>query len=115
MHDYLIRDMVGAVSQALGIDISNSEEREKIYKALKNFWACSIVHIWGADDVIDAAGFHLAGSYVLTEEQAMEILHVVDHDLDSSVGISWQTIEDEISYYVCKNNIQPVVNDEEDE
>ena len=111
MENYLVKDMTLAIAEALHL---RENATQVVYDTLKNFWACSIVHIWGADDVIDAAEFHLDESYILTVEQAMEILQAIDHDLDNSEGVSWQTIEDEISYYVRTNNIQPVEDDGEE-
>ena len=117
MYDYLIRDMVGAVSQALGIDISNNKEREKIYNALRNFWSTSIADVWGVNDVIDCAEFHFEseGNYKLTEEQALEILMMIFRDLSATEGITWDVVEENTWDYIKDHNIQPVNEDNGEE
>ena len=116
MYDYLIRDMTGAVSQALGIDISNSEEREKIYKALKSFWSMSIADVWGVDDVQDCAQYHFEseGNFILTVDQAIEVLQNIQRNLDASTGITWEEVEAHTWDYIKSHNIQPTNEDEEE-
>jgi hypothetical protein len=63
---------------------------EAVKEALEEYWTNSIALVWTVSDVVDrAAGRGIA----VTEEQALEILHVCHKRHDANQGINWVVID----------------------
>jgi len=117
MYNYTIQDMAEAVCRALDIDILEDGKSLKIYNALQSFWSMSIADVWGADDVIDCAEFHFEseGNFILTVDQAVEVLQNIQRNLDATTGITWEEVEAHTWDYIKSHNIQPTNEDDEEE
>lgn len=58
-----------------------------------------LVITWSADDVIEQA---IKDGKSLTEDQAKRILKIVEDDVDSTIGVNWDTISHVIDMYLNK-------------
>ena len=95
----IIRDLV----QNLGYDIRNHYEsisKETILNQLQQIEEIErtqISHIWCVEDVQSAAE---ELGITLTEDQACEVLGIVEDEIDSEIGVNWNVIRSAVQWYV---------------
>ncbi len=102
----------GAVQKELTLSVQD---------AIKRLIECGdqnvCIAIWSDDDVIDRAR---AKGYLLTGEQCGKILTQVDRKQDASEGITWASIDEEVSEYIDRHKgelstCKPTDEDEDEE
>lgn len=81
MYDHHIRDMATLVV---------GKSQEDAYKALKEYWRERIAVSWSVDDVIGRAEDR---DIKLTEDQALDILSLLESKHDCNIGINWDVID----------------------
>lgn len=84
MFDHVIIPMVNALVHSGVVPV---EKEDDAVAVLQQYWADKIAHVWCIDDVKGERPD-------LTEEQCKQVLEQVDQDLDSTVGITWDVIQD---------------------
>jgi hypothetical protein len=75
----------------------SSDEIQQAKETLKRN-GC-IAHIWSIEDVLDHAENLGMADIVSTPEEAMKILEHIERYLDSTCGITWQTLTAAIEDY----------------
>ena len=81
MYDHHIRDMARL---AAGKSVEEAE------KALKEYWKDKIAISWCVDDVIGRAEDR---DIELTEDQALDILSLLESKHDCNIGINWEVMD----------------------
>ena len=84
MYDYMLEEMADAVSRHLPV------ENAAVLRILADYWQDKIAHVWQVEDVLEAA--RRIGRPI-TRLGAVEVLQDVFRDHNSSLGITWQTLE----------------------
>ena len=90
MYDYMLEEMAEAIATELHLD------RNAVLPSLSRYWQDKIAHVWQAEDVLEAA--HRA-ERPITRTDARSILVKIFHDLDSEMGITWQTFDAALDEY----------------
>lgn len=91
MYDYMLEEMAEAIGRECHVDHNN------VLHVLGQYWQDKIAYVWQVEDVLKAA--HRAEKPI-TRADARGILEQVFHDLDSELGITWQTIDTALDEYV---------------
>ena len=90
MYDYMLEEMAEAIAKECRVDHND------VLRVLGRYWQDKIAHVWQVEDVLEAA--HRAEKPI-TCEGARSILGQVFHDLDSELGITWQTLDTALDEY----------------
>ena len=59
------------------------------------------IHLWQTDDVISKAN---EMGVAVTEEEAEDVIEGMEHHIDSSLGVSWITVECGIDDFIHKED-----------
>ena len=93
MYDFHISDMTRAIKKELGLDRKQVNEVRKVLDA---YWADKIAITWTIGDVLSVVdSLHI--KLKLSNEEAFDILQTVLHHHDATIGITWDTIENEVT------------------
>ncbi len=84
MYDYMLEEMADAIAKELHI------ESHVVFRVLYRYWEDKIAHVWQVDDMLEAA--RRAGKPITRTDAAGLLQNVFDHH-DSSLGISWTTLD----------------------
>ena len=84
MYDHMLLEMAEILSQRCGVPVDHA------MNALIHYWQDKIAHVWQVEDVLESA---LQAGQPITRTDAIELLKQVFDGHDSSLGISWTTIE----------------------
>ncbi len=84
MYDHMLLEMAETISQHCGVRVDHA------MNALIHYWQDKIAHVWQVDDVFESA---IQAGQPITRADAIELLKQVFDGHDSSLGISWTTIE----------------------
>lgn len=84
MHNYIIEEMLEALSPAL-------KSRKKAQAVLQRYWSDKIAIIWTTQDVHRAANERKT---VLTEEEARTALTDLHRHHDKQLGLRWKDLTD---------------------
>jgi len=90
MYDHMIEEMADAIANDLHL------EPNAILPSLHRFWQDKIAHVWQVDDVLESA--RRVGKAV-TREDAIGLLQDVFHHHDSSLGITWDSLDAALEDY----------------
>ena len=66
-------------------------------KQIEEIERTQISHIWCVEDVLDAAS---ELGITLTEDQACEVLGIVEDEIDCEIGVNWDVIRSAVKWYV---------------
>ena len=66
-------------------------------KQIEEIERTQISHIWCVEDVLDAAS---ELGVTLTEDQACEVLGIVEDEIDCEIGVNWNVIRSAVQWYV---------------
>lgn len=84
MYDFMLLEMAEAISIKCGTRIDDA------MNALIGYWQDKIAHVWQVGDMLETA--RRAGKPI-TRTDAIELLKSVFDNHDSSLGITWQTLD----------------------
>ena len=84
MYDYILEEMADTIAKELHVDNNH------VLSVLSRYWQDKIAHIWQVDDMLEAA--RRAGKPI-TRADAVELLYNVFYHHDSSLGISWTSLD----------------------
>ncbi len=84
MYDHMLLEMSETLSQRCGLRVDDA------MNALLGYWQDKIAHVWQAEAVFESA---LQAGKPITRADAAELLKQVFDGHDSSMGITWTTIE----------------------
>lgn len=84
MYDHMLLEMAETISQRCGVRV------DQAMNALTHYWQDKIAHVWQVEDVLESA---IQAGKPITHTDAAELLKQVFDGHDSSLGISWTTIE----------------------
>jgi hypothetical protein len=84
MYDYMLVEMAEAISAKCAAPL------EDVKSALAAYWQDKIAHVWQVSDVLEVA--RRAGKPI-TADDAQELLEQAFDSHDSSLGITWTTLE----------------------
>ncbi len=87
MYDYILEEMAEAIAREFRIDNNN------VLGVLSRYWQDKIAHVWQVDDMLECA--RRAGMPI-TRTDAAGLLHNAFAHHDSSLGISWTSLEAEL-------------------
>jgi hypothetical protein len=87
MYDYILEEMADAIAKEFRLD--NNE----VLGILNHYWQDKIAHVWQVDDMLECA--RRAGKPI-THTDAAGLLHNAFAHHDSSLGISWTSLEAEL-------------------
>lgn len=90
MYDYMLEEMADAIARECHTD------HNEVLRVLGQYWQDKIAHVWQVQDVLEAA--HRAEKPI-TRKDARSILDEILHDLDSELGITWQTLSAALDAY----------------
>ena len=66
-------------------------------KQIEEIERTQISHIWCVEDVLETAN---ELGHTLTEDQACEVLAMVEDDIDCEIGINWNVIRSAVQWYL---------------
>lgn len=84
MYDHMLLEMAETLSQRCGVRVDDA------MNALITYWQDKIAHVWQVEDVFESA---LQAGKPITRADAVELLKQIFDGHDSSLGITWTTIE----------------------
>ena len=84
MYDYILEEMADAIALKLYVNSNH------VLGVLNRYWQDKIAHIWQVDDMLEAA--RRAGKPITRADAVVLLYEVFDHH-DSSLGISWTSLE----------------------
>lgn len=84
MYDHVLEEMADAIAKELRVD-SNA-----VLSILSRYWQDKIAHVWQVDDMLESA--HRAGKPITRTDATRLLYNVFDHH-DSSLGISWASLD----------------------
>ena len=84
MYDHMIEEMADAIAKELHLGPNT------ILPSLHHFWQDKIAHVWQVEDIYEAA-YRLGKA--ITREEAIGLLQDVFHHHDSSLGITWDSLD----------------------
>jgi len=90
MYDHMIEEMADAIANDLHL------ESNAILPSLHRFWHDKIAHVWQVEDIYESA--RRVGKAV-TREDAIGLLQDVFHHHDSSLGITWDSLDAALEDY----------------
>ena len=90
MYDHMIEEMADAIAKELHL------EPNTILPNLHRFWHDKIAHVWQVEDIYEAA--YRIGK-AITREDAIGLLQDVFHHHDSSLGITWDSLDAALEDY----------------
>lgn len=90
MYDHMIEEMADAIAKELHL------EPNAILPSLHRFWQDKIAHVWQVEDIYESA--RRVGKAV-TREDAIGLLQDVFHHHDSSLGITWDSLDAALEDY----------------
>ena len=90
MYDHMIEEMADAIAKELHL------EPNAILPSLYRFWQDKIAHVWQVEDVYETA--YRIGK-AITREDAIGLLQDVFHHHDSSLGITWDSLDAALEDY----------------
>ena len=90
MYEHMIEEMADAIAKELHL------EPNTILPSLHRFWQDKIAHVWQVEDVYETA--YRIGK-AITREDAIGLLQDVFHHHDSSLGITWDSLEAALEDY----------------
>ena len=90
MYDHMIEEMADAIAKELHL------EPNAILPSLHRFWQDKIAHVWQVEDISETA-YRLGKA--ITREDAIGLLQDVFHHHDSSLGITWDSLEAALEDY----------------
>ena len=87
MYEFHLKDMIQALTKQ---KLLKKKDEDKALKILKRYWTDKIAITWCAQDVKDRAKER---KIKINEYQAKEVLDNVFHNLDCTVGVTWDTLD----------------------
>lgn len=90
MYDYILEEMAEAIAREFRLDNND------VLGVLNRYWQNKIAHVWQVDDMLECA--HRAG-IPITRTDAAGLLHNAFDHHDSSLGISWMSLDAEVEHY----------------
>lgn len=84
MYDHMLLEMAETLSQRCNVRVDDA------MNALITYWQDKIAHVWQVEDVLESA---VQAGKPITRADAVELLKQVFDGHDSSLGITWTTIE----------------------
>jgi hypothetical protein len=90
MYDHMIEEMADAIAKELHL------EPNAILPSLHRFWQDKIAHVWQVEDIYAAA---CRVGKAVTREDAIGLLQDVFHHHDSSLGITWDSLDAALEDY----------------
>ncbi len=84
MYDYILEEMAEAIAKELHVDSND------VLSVLSRYWQDKIAHVWQVGDMLEAA--RRAGKPITRTDAAGLLYNVFDHH-DSSLGISWTSLD----------------------
>lgn len=84
MYDYTLEEMADAIAKELHIDNND------VLSILNCYWQDKIAHVWQVDDMLESA--RRAGKPITRTDAAGLLYNIFDHH-DSSMGISWTSLD----------------------
>ena len=90
MYDYMLLEMAQVISTRCGTRL------DETMNALTGYWQDKIAHVWQVVDVLEAA--RRAGQPITREDAAMRLKNIFDRH-DSSQGITWACLENDLADY----------------
>jgi hypothetical protein len=84
MYDHILEEMADAISKELHVDNND------VLGILNRYWQDKIAHVWQVDDMLECA--HNTGKPITRTDAAGLLHNVFDHH-DSSMGISWTSLD----------------------
>ena len=84
MYDYVLEEMADAIARELNV------ESNDVLSLLNRYWQDKIAHVWQVDDKLESA--RRAGKPITRTDAAGLLHNVFDHH-DSSMGISWTSLD----------------------
>ena len=90
MYNYMLEEMAETIAAECHAD------HNEVLRVLGQYWQDKIAHVWQVEDVLEAA--HRAEKPI-TRAAARSILEEILHDLDSELGITWQTLNTALDVY----------------
>lgn len=104
MYDYMLEEMAEAIGRECHVDHND------VLRILGQYWQDKIAHVWQVADVLEAA--HRAEKPI-TRKDACSILDEIHHDLDSDLGITWQTLDTALDEYALDiHQLRPETHDQ---
>lgn len=90
MYDHMIEEMADAIANDLHL------EPNTILPSLHRFWSDKIAHVWQVEGIYEAA--RRVGKAIIRED-AIGLLQDVFHHHDSSLGITWDSLDAALEDY----------------
>ncbi len=90
MYDYMLLEMAKVISTRCGTRL------DETMHALTGYWQDKIAHVWQVTDMLEAA--RRAGLPITRADAAVLLKNIFDQH-DSSQGITWTCLEDELADY----------------
>ena len=84
MYDHMLEEMADAIAKELHIDNND------VLSILNRYWQDKIAHVWQVDDMLECARNN---GKPITRTDAAGLLHNVFDHHDSSMGISWTSLD----------------------
>ena len=84
MYDYILEEMAETIAKELHADNND------VLGVLSRYWQDKIAHVWQLDDMLESA--RRAGKPITRADAIALLYEVFDHH-DSSLGISWTSLE----------------------
>jgi len=90
MYDHILEEMADAIAKDLNV------ESNDVLGVLNRYWQDKIAHVWQVDDMLEAA--RRVGK-LITRTDAAALLYDVFEQHNSSLGISWTSLEVALENY----------------
>lgn len=90
MYDYILEEMADVIAKEFRLDNND------VLSILNQYWQDKIAHVWQVDDMLECA--RRAG-IPITRTDAAGLLHNAFDHHDSSLGISWMSLDAEVEHY----------------
>ncbi len=84
MYDYMLEEMADSLARELRLDNAAA------LRVLAAYWRDKIAHVWQVSDLLEAA---LQAGQPITQADAQDLLKDIFASHDSSLGITWTTLE----------------------
>lgn len=90
MYDHILEEMAEVIAREFRLDNND------VLGVLNRCWQDKIAHVWQVDDMLDCAR---RVGIPITRTDAAGLLHNAFDHHDSSLGISWTSLEAELDHY----------------
>jgi hypothetical protein len=95
MYDHILEEMAVAIATEFHLD------HNAVLRILGRYWQDKIAHVWQVEDVLECA---YRAEKAITRIDAQTILDQVFENLDSDLGITWQTLGAALENYALDFN-----------